>query len=77
MAIAVQMALAICPAVPFELLGTCGVQGDEALVYSKRDPSCCYHARYMDMVVVPSSMGEYGIINLGNTPCMMTKTMLK
>ncbi len=53
------------------------VQGDEALVYSKRDPSCCYHARYMDMVVVPSSMGEYGIINLGNTPCMMTKTMLK
>jgi mannose-6-phosphate isomerase len=53
------------------------VQGDEVLVYSKRNPSCCYHAKYMDMVVVPASMGEYGIINLGKTPCKMTKTMLK
>lgn len=53
------------------------VKGDEILVYSKKDPACCYHAKYMDMVVVPASMGEYGIINLGKTPCQVTKTLLK
>jgi mannose-6-phosphate isomerase class I len=53
------------------------VKGDEVLIYSKKDPTCCYHAKYMDMVVVPASMGEYGIINLGKTPCQVTKTMLK
>ena len=31
----------------------------------------------MDMVVVPASMGEYTIINLGKTPCKATKTILK
>lgn len=53
------------------------VKGDEILVYSKKNPSCCYHARYMDMVVVPASLGEYGIINLGKTPVQVTKTLLK
>ena len=53
------------------------VQGDEILVYSKKDPARCYRARYMDMVVLPADLGEYGIINLGKTPCKVTKTMLK
>ncbi len=53
------------------------VQGDEILVYSKKDPTRSYHAKYMDMVVLPADLGEYGIINLGKTPCKVTKTMLK
>ena len=53
------------------------VEGDEVLVYSKADPSRCYHQKFMDIVVVPASMGEYGIINLGNTPCKVHKTLLK
>ncbi|MBQ9501116.1 MAG: class I mannose-6-phosphate isomerase [Lentisphaeria bacterium] len=53
------------------------VQGDEILVYSKKDPARNYHAKYMDMVVLPADLGEYGIINLGKTPCKVTKTMLK
>ena len=53
------------------------VKGDEVLIYSKQDPTCCYRAKYMDMVVIPASMGEYGIINLGKTPCQVTKTLLK
>ena len=53
------------------------VKGDEVLIYSKKKPTNCYHAKYMDMVVIPASMGEYGIINLGKTPCRITKTMLK
>ena len=53
------------------------VEGDEVLVYSKADPTRCYHQKFMDVVVVPASMGEYGIINLGTTPCRVNKTMLK
>lgn len=53
------------------------VQGDEVLIYSKKTPMNSYRARYMDMVVVPAAMGEYGILNLGTSPCKMTKTMLK
>ena len=53
------------------------VEGEEVLVYSKADPSCCFHQKFMDIVVVPASMGEYGIINLGTTPCKVHKTLLK
>ena len=53
------------------------VEGDEVLVYSKADPSCCFHQKFMDIVVVPASMGEYGIINLGTTPCKVHKALLK
>ena len=53
------------------------VEGEEVLVCSNKNPECCYHARFMDMVVVPASMGEYVVINLGETPCRVHKTMLK
>lgn len=53
------------------------VEGDETLVCSKNDPTRFYHQKQMDMVVVPASFGEYTILNLGNTPCKVTKTMLK
>ena len=53
------------------------VQGDEILICSKQDPARSYHAKYMDMVVLPAELGDYTIINLGKTPCKVTKTMLK
>ncbi|MBP5640423.1 MAG: class I mannose-6-phosphate isomerase [Victivallales bacterium] len=53
------------------------VEGDEVLVYSKVDPTCCFHQKFMDIVVIPASMGEYGIINLGTNPCKVHKTLLK
>ena len=53
------------------------VEGEEVLVCSQSDPTRCYHQKFMDMVVVPASMGEYRIINLGKTPCRLTKTFLK
>lgn len=64
-----------CTAGKFHVLTL--VEGDEVLVYSKADPSCCFHQKFMDIVVVPASMGEYGIINLGTTPCKVHKTLLK
>ncbi len=53
------------------------VEGEEVLVCSKKNPNHFYHQRHMDMVVVPAAMGEYTILNLGSTPCKVTKTMLK
>jgi len=29
------------------------------------------------LLVVPASLGRYGLINLGNAPCKVTKTLLK
>ncbi|MDD3155442.1 MAG: class I mannose-6-phosphate isomerase [Victivallaceae bacterium] len=53
------------------------VKGEAVLIYAKANPEHCYHAKYMDMVVVPASLGAYGILNLGKEPCQVTKTMLK
>ena len=53
------------------------VEGDEVLVYSKADPTRCYHQKFMDIVVVPADLGEYGIINLGTEPCKVHKAHLK
>lgn len=53
------------------------VEGDEVLVYAKANPAGCYHQKFMDIVVIPAAMGEYGIINLGTTPCKVHKTLLK
>lgn len=53
------------------------VEGEEILVYSLDNPEHFYRQKYCNMVVVPASMGRYGILNLGDTPCKVTKTMLK
>ena len=53
------------------------VEGDEVLVYSLDNPEHFYHQKYGDMVVVPAALGRYGILNLGNSPCKVTKTLLK
>lgn len=53
------------------------VEGDEVLVYALDNPEHCYRMKSCDMVVVPAALGRYGLINLGSTPCKVTKTLLK
>jgi mannose-6-phosphate isomerase class I len=53
------------------------VEGDSVLVYSKADPTRRYKMNRCDMAVVPAELGEYGIMNLGESPCKVTKTLLK
>jgi len=53
------------------------VEGEEVLVYALENPEHCYLMKTCDMVVVPAALGRYGIINLGNAPCKVTKTHLK
>ena len=53
------------------------VEGEEALVYALANPEHCYRMKTFDMVVVPAALGRYGVINLGGTPCKVTKTHLK
>jgi mannose-6-phosphate isomerase class I len=53
------------------------VVGDEVLVYSLENPERFFCQHYCEMVVVPASFGKYGILNLGDSPCKMTKTVLK
>ena len=54
------------------------VDGESITVRSKKDPSLHFDMNYLDMVVVPASMGEYELIN--NKPgtwITVHKTMLK
>jgi len=53
------------------------VEGEGALIYSKADPARCYKLGFCDMAIVPAALGEYGVLNLGATPCKLTKTLLK
>lgn len=53
------------------------VDGEKVKIQSAADPGHCYIQNFMDMVIVPASMGEYEIINLGNQPVRIHKTLLK
>jgi mannose-6-phosphate isomerase len=53
------------------------VDGERAVVESLGDPSKCYTMNYLDMVVVPASVGAYRIRNLGDQPICVHKTQLK
>ncbi len=53
------------------------VDGDRVRIRSKADPTRCYEASYLDIVVVPADMGEYVIENLGVEPICIHKTLLK
>jgi mannose-6-phosphate isomerase class I len=39
------------------------VDGEQVTVRSKSNPDDCYHMKYLDVVIVPSDMGEYVISN--------------
>ena len=54
------------------------VDGEDVTVRSKKDPDLKFDLKFMDIVVVPASFGEYEIVN--NRPGTWTtvhKTLLK
>lgn len=53
------------------------VNGEHVVVQSVENPELCYYQNYLDIVLVPASVGKYKIINLGNQPVTMHKTCLK
>ena len=53
------------------------VNGHSVVVESIDNPSLCYKQNYLDIIVVPASVGRYRIRNLSNCPVVVHKTMLK
>ena len=53
------------------------VDGEKVVVQSVEHPEYCYKQNYLDVIVVPASVGRYVIKNLGVGPVCMHKTMLK
>jgi len=53
------------------------VDGEKVIVQSVKDPGLSYKQNYLDVVIVPANVGKYRIINLGNEPVCIHKTMLK
>ena len=53
------------------------VDGEEIVIESAADPSRRYHARYLDVVVVPAGIGAYVVRNIGKQPAVVHKTLLK
>jgi len=53
------------------------VDGEEVKVYSRTHPEFCYHQKFLDVVVVPASITDYVIENIGYQPAVVHKTLLK
>ena len=53
------------------------VNGHSVVVESIDNPELCYKQNYMDIIVVPASVGRYRIRNLSGCPVTIHKTMLK
>ncbi len=53
------------------------VDGERIRIRSKEHPERYFDAEFMDMVVVPATIGEYVVENLGVEPIRVHKTMLK
>ena len=53
------------------------VNGEKVMVQSVKNPELCYYQNFLDIVLVPASIGEYRIVNLGNQPITIHKTCLK
>jgi mannose-6-phosphate isomerase class I len=53
------------------------VDGEKVRVESLDNPELSYSPNYLDVIVVPANMGKYRIVNLGNHPVCIHKTMLK
>ena len=53
------------------------VNGHSVVVESIDTPELCYKQNYMDIIVVPASVGRYRIRNLSGCPVTIHKTMLK
>lgn len=53
------------------------VNGQSVIIESIDNPELSYKQNFLDIVVVPASMGRYRIRNLTNNPVIIHKTMLK
>jgi len=53
------------------------VNGENVVVQSIENPELCYYQNYLDIVLVPASVGKYRIVNLGKEPVIVHKTCLK
>ncbi len=53
------------------------IDGESVVIESVDDPTKCYRADYLDMVVVPASLGAYVVRNTGRQPAVVHKTRLK
>jgi len=53
------------------------VNGRSVIIESIDNPELSYTQNFLDIVVVPASMGRYRIRNLTNNPVIIHKTMLK
>lgn len=53
------------------------VDGEKVKVYSKANPEFCYEQEYLNIVIVPASIDEYVIENIGYQPVVVHKAMLK
>ena len=53
------------------------VDGEKVMVQSVDNPEFNYIQEYLDVIVVPASIGRYTIKNMGNQPVCIHKTMLK
>ncbi len=53
------------------------VDGEEVIIESVENPEYCFRQKFMEIVVVPATMGKYRIRNLGNQPVKVHKTLLR
>jgi mannose-6-phosphate isomerase class I len=53
------------------------VDGEKVIVQSVENPELRYVQNFLDIVIVPANMGRYVIINTGNQPVCIHKTLLK
>jgi len=53
------------------------VDGEEIEVYSESNPNFKFTQKYLEIVVIPSAITDYVIINKGYQPAVVHKTYLK
>jgi mannose-6-phosphate isomerase class I len=53
------------------------VDGEKVVIQSTENPEHQYVQNYLDIITVPAGFGKYKIVNLGNQPVCIHKTMLK
>ncbi len=53
------------------------VDGESARIQSVEDPGCNYEAGYLDVILVPASIGKYEVIATGNQPVVLHKTFVR
>ncbi len=53
------------------------VDGEKVKVYSKSNPNFSYEANFLDVIVIPNTIKDYVIENIGYQPTVIHKTYLK